>query len=74
MINEVATSGNFDAIVNVFDSSNNLILSQDTGTDELVTFFPQTNEQYHIVVNRFSTTTGTFSITVNTVWCPRRLL
>jgi len=66
VINEVATSGNFDAIINIFDSSDNLILSQDTGTDELVTFFPQTNEQYHITVNRFSTTTGTFSITVNT--------
>lgn len=66
VITEAATSGNFDAIINIFDSSNNLVLNQDTGTDETVTFYPIVSDQYHITVNRFSTTTGTFSIQVNT--------
>jgi hypothetical protein len=66
VITEAATSGNFDAIINIFDSSSNLVLSQDTGADETVNFYPIVTDQYHITVNRFSTTTGTFSLTVNT--------
>ena len=66
VIQETATSGNFDGIVSIFDSSNNLIVSQDTGTDETVTFYPPATDQYHIVIAPFSTTAGNFSLTINT--------
>ncbi|HEY0178135.1 MAG TPA: choice-of-anchor X domain-containing protein [Dokdonella sp.] len=66
VITEWATSGNFDAIINIYDGAGNLVLNQDTGTDETVTFYPPTSGQYRIVVNRYSTTTGNFSLTVNT--------
>jgi len=66
VIQETATSGNFDGIVSIFDSSNNLIVSQDTGTDETVTFYPPVTDQYHITVAPFSTTSGNFTLTINT--------
>ena len=66
VIQETATSGNFDGIVNIFDSNNNLIVSQDTGTDEIVTFFPPATDQYHIVIAPFSTTAGNFTLVINT--------
>ncbi|MEO6688543.1 MAG: S8 family serine peptidase, partial [Dokdonella sp.] len=66
VIKETATSGNFDGIVQIFDASNTLIVSQDTGTDEVVQFYPPTSGQYHITIVPFSTTTGDFTLTVNT--------
>jgi hypothetical protein len=67
VITEAAVAGSsFDAIINIFDPSGNLILTQDTGTDETVNFFAPTSGQYKIVVNAFSTTTGAFTFTVNT--------
>ncbi|MDR3389497.1 MAG: hypothetical protein P4L92_20825 [Rudaea sp.] len=66
VIAEAATSGNLDAIINIYDSSNNLVVSQDTGTDETVNFFAPATDQYRVVVNRYSTTTGNFTFTVST--------
>lgn len=66
VIKETATSGNIDGIVNIYDPSDTLIVSQDTGTDEVVQFYPPTSGQYRIVVTPFSTTTGAFTLTVNT--------
>jgi hypothetical protein len=66
VIAEAATSGNIDAIINIYDSAGNLILNQDTGTDETVSFFPPVTDNYKIVVNRYQTTTGDFTFTVST--------
>lgn len=66
VITETATSGNFDGIVSVIDANNVTIVDQDTGTDETVTFFPPTSGQYKIAVRRFGTTSGSYSLTVNT--------
>ncbi len=66
VITETATSGDLDAIISIFDAGNNLILSQDTGADETVNFYPPTSGQYKITVGRFQTTTGNFNLTVNT--------
>jgi hypothetical protein len=66
VIQETATSGTFDGIVNIYDPSGTLILTQDTGTDETVNFFAPASGQYKIVIGRFSTTTGSFTLTVNT--------
>ncbi len=66
VINETATSGNFDGIVSILDANNNIIVDQDTGTDESVTFFPPASGQYKIAIRAFGTTTGSFNLTVNT--------
>ncbi len=66
VIKETATSGNFDGIVSIIDSNNVTIVDQDTGTDEVVTFFPPVSGQYRIAVRRFGTTSGSFTLTVNT--------
>ncbi|MEO7431922.1 MAG: choice-of-anchor X domain-containing protein [Dokdonella sp.] len=66
VIQETAISGDIDGIVNIYDASNTLIVSQDTGTDETVQFYPPTTGQYRIVIGRFATTAGTFSLTINT--------
>lgn len=66
VIQETATSGDFDGIVNIYDPSNTLIVSQDTGTDETVQFFAPVSGQYRIVLTRFLTTAGDFTLTVNT--------
>ncbi len=66
VVSETATSGNFDGIVSIIDSNANIIVDQDTGTDEVVTFFSPTTEQYSIRVRRFSTTTGNFDLVINT--------
>ncbi len=65
-ISVVATSGDFDAIVSVLDPSDNVIVSQDTGTDEQLLVGPQTSGQYKVKVDRFGSTLGSFSITINT--------
>lgn len=61
-----ATSGDFDAIVSVLDPNNNTIVSQDTGTDEQLLVGPQTTGQYKVKVDRFGSTTGSFTIKINT--------
>jgi hypothetical protein len=66
VIQETATSGDFDGIVSIYDASNTLIVNQDTGTDETVQFYPPTSGQYRIVITPYSTTTGSFTLTVNT--------
>jgi len=66
VIQETATSGNFDGIVSIFDAANNLIVSQDTGTDEVVNFYPPTTGQYHITITAFGGTTGNFNLVINT--------
>lgn len=66
VITEHQTSGDFDAIIKVIDPNGNTIIDQDTGVDETVTFFPQISGQYKIEVDRFATTSGSFSIQVNT--------
>jgi len=66
VIAEAATSGSLDAIINIYDSAGNLILNQDTGTDETVSFFPPLTDNYKVVVNRYSTTSGNFTFTVST--------
>jgi hypothetical protein len=71
VITEHATSGNFDAVIDIIDPSGNTVLHQDTGVDETVYFFPQVTGQYQIKVSAFSSgpgmsTSGSFSIVVNT--------
>ncbi len=63
-IQETAISGTFDGIVTIRDPSNNIIVSQDTGTDETVTFYAPVSGQYKIQVAPFSTTSGTFNLTI----------
>ena len=67
VINVVAPNpSTFDAVVTIRDPSNNVILTQDTGTDEVVNFFPVVSGQYKIVITAFTGTSGAFNITVNT--------
>ena len=66
VIQETATSGDLDGIVNIYDPSNTLIVSQDTGTDEVVQFFAPVSGQYRIVLVPYATTAGNFTLTVNT--------
>jgi hypothetical protein len=62
---------NFDAIVAVIDPNGNTILDQDTGVDEVVTFFAPVSGQYTIRVHPYAATEpaytqGSFSIDINT--------
>ena len=41
-------------------------MTQDTGTDEVVVFFPSISGQYKIKVDHFASTTGSFTLDVNT--------
>jgi hypothetical protein len=66
IIKETATSGDLDGILQVYDANNNLLLSQDTGTDEVAAFYPPTTGQFRIKIVPFGTTTGSFNFTVNT--------
>lgn len=66
VIQETATSGDLDGIVNIYDPSNTLVVSQDTGTDETVQFFAPVGGQYRIVLTRYLTTAGDFTLTINT--------
>ncbi len=66
VIQETATSGNFDGIVTITDPNGKVIVNQDTGTDEVVTLYAPISGQYTITVTAFSTTTGNFNLTVNT--------
>ena len=68
-VDEVATGGSgFDGIVTVFRSDGTTVITgpQDTGTDETVRFAAPANDTGFVVkVDHFSTTTGTFSLTVS---------
>jgi hypothetical protein len=61
----------FDAIVRVIDPNNHVLLDQDTGVDEVVTFFAPVSGVYKITVHPFSNSTttlptqGSFHIKVN---------
>ena len=58
------TSGDFDAIVTITDPSNVVVVDhQDTTIDEVVRFYaPVNGGNYHILVDRFGTTTGNFTV------------
>jgi hypothetical protein len=62
VIRENATNAtpadNFDAIVRVTDPTGHVLLDQDTGVDETVTFFAPVSGQYTITVHPFSTDVG----------------
>lgn len=66
VITETATSGDFDGIIDIVDPSGAVLFSQDTGTDEVVTFYAPVSGQYKIVVKAYSPTTGGYNLTVNT--------
>ena len=59
-----ATGGsNFDAIVTITGPGGVIVDHQDTTIDEVVRFFaPTTGAGYSIAIDRFATTTGTFSV------------
>ncbi len=61
---------NFDAIVSIIDSNGNLLVDQDTGTDEVVTFFSPATDNYTVRVHPFGAsppvyTQGSYSVQVN---------
>ena len=58
-------SPNLDVIVTLFDPSGNQVLQQDTGTDEIVTFFAPATGTYRVNVSSFGDTTGNFTIVAN---------
>jgi hypothetical protein len=66
LITETATSGDLDGIVTILDAAGNVVVSQDTGADEAVSFFAPASGQYRIVVTPFAPTTGGFNLKVNT--------
>jgi hypothetical protein len=64
---EQATGGsNYDAVVSVIKPDSTVLLTQDTGVDETVTFTAPVSGQYKLSFDHFGTTTGTFSFTVYT--------
>ncbi len=66
VIQETATNGSsLDGIVTVIDPNGNTVVSQDTGTDEVVTFYALSSGNHTIRITPFSGT-GTFNLTVNT--------
>ena len=65
VIQETAINGaTLDGIVTIRDAANNVLISQDTGIDETVTFFPPATGNYTITVTPFSGT-GDFSLVIN---------
>jgi hypothetical protein len=66
VITETATSGDLDGIVTILDAAGTVIVSQDTGADEVVSFFAPASGQYRIVVTPFAPTVGGFNLKVNT--------
>ena len=71
VIAETVTSGDFDGIVRVTNSDTGTVLvDQDTGTDETVTFYAPTTNNYTITVHPFGAmppvyTSGTYHLKVN---------
>ncbi|HEX8076521.1 MAG TPA: S8 family serine peptidase, partial [Chthoniobacterales bacterium] len=74
VITEFATPQNmtedFDAIVRVTDPNGHVLVDQDTGVDEVVTFFAPVSGQYKITVHPFAAnppvcTQGNYHIRVN---------
>ncbi|MDQ6655258.1 MAG: S8 family serine peptidase [Verrucomicrobiota bacterium] len=70
VINVAATSGDLDVIVDLIDQNGTTVVSQDTGTDEVVTFYAPTSGQYSIRITRFASTSGNFTIKINTTNSP----
>jgi hypothetical protein len=53
----------FDAVVEIYDPNNTLLLRQDTGTDEEIFFFANISGNYRVAVYAFTAATGgTFDI------------
>ena len=48
----------FDAVVDVYDPNDNLVLHQDTGTDEEIYFFANLSGNYRVAVTAFTAATG----------------
>ena len=48
----------FDAVVDIYDPNDNLVLHQDTGTDEEVYFFAPLPGNYRVAVTAFTAATG----------------
>ena len=48
----------FDAVVEIYDPNNTLILRQDTGTDEEIFFFASISGSYRVAVTAFTAATG----------------
>ncbi len=74
--NPPVPTDNFDAVVSIIDPNGNNVLTQDTGTDEVVTFFAPVTGNYTIHVAPFITpppviggqgvpTQGSYTLTVN---------
>ena len=71
VLTEHATSGDFDAVIDIIDPNGNTVDHQDTGVDEVMHFFPQISGQYQVKVSAFSsgpgmTTSGSFDLVINT--------
>lgn len=65
VIDEKATSGNYDAIVTVIRPDGTNLLTQDTAADERVVFTAPVSGQYKITFTAFGGTTGSFTFTVS---------
>jgi hypothetical protein len=65
ILTEMATSGNYDAIVTILKPDNSVLVQQDTGSDETVRFTAPVSGNYRIQFDRFAATTGNFSFTIN---------
>jgi hypothetical protein len=48
----------FDAVVDIYDPNDNLVLHQDTGTDEEIFFFASIPGNYRVAVTAFTAATG----------------
>jgi len=65
VLTENATSGNYDAVVNILDPSNNVLVCQDTGVDETVRFVAPVSGSYKFQFGHFASTTGNFTFVLN---------
>ncbi len=65
VLTEVHTSGTYDAVVSIIKPDGTALLTQDTGVDETVVFTAPVSGNYKLSFDHFSTTTGSFTFTVN---------
>jgi hypothetical protein len=63
---EKHTSGTYDAIVTIYNPDNSVLLTQDTGQDETVSFTAAISGQYRIQFTAYNNTTGDFTFTLYT--------
>ncbi len=62
---QVATSGNLDGQISLYDPNGNLVAFQDTSTDETLQFFCPATAQYSVKITQLGNT-GTFTLDVYT--------